>query len=70
MDGNLYAVEKIAAQRLTDLRAARAREALLESARAGRPHVGAVLGAALIRAGQWLTGEAVPGRNAGVRVAR
>ena len=70
MDGNIYAVEMIAAQRLADLRAACARAALIESA-GPRPGLVSAAGAALIRAGQWLTGsEAIAGPNPGVRAAR
>jgi hypothetical protein len=68
MEDNVYAVEVMMAQRLADLRAAGARAALVESARGGRRGVAAVVGAALIRAGQWLARGEAP--NAGVRVAR
>jgi hypothetical protein len=68
MDGNLYALEKMAVQRIVDLRAERARAALLASA--SRPGVGTALGVALIRAGEWLAGGAAAGRDEGVRVAR
>ncbi|MGH7316504.1 MAG: hypothetical protein ACREJS_09625 [Candidatus Rokuibacteriota bacterium] len=71
MDGNLYATEKIVAGRLAELRADCAQAALVESARGGRRGLGSVVGAALIRAGQWVArGEAVAGPNAGVRVTR
>jgi hypothetical protein len=71
MDGNIYAVEMIAAQRLADLRAACAKVALIEVAAGTRPGVASAAGAALIRAGQWLTGRgAVARANAGVRAAR
>jgi hypothetical protein len=70
MDGNLYALEKIAAQRLLDLRSARAHAALLASAWSPRPGLGTALGVVLIRAGEWLAGGAAAGRKAGVRVAR
>lgn len=68
MEANIYAVEVMARDRLAELRAARVRAALLESARgeSGRG-VSAVVGAALIRLGQWLA-PAAP--NAGVRVVR
>ena len=58
---NVYALDKLAELRLNEMRAERARIALLESLRA--PRRGAVerLGAALIRAGQWLSGEAATG---------
>ena len=70
MDGNSYAVEMLAAERLADLRAARARGALIESARGEGAGMSAV-GAALIRLGRWLApGEAGAAPNAGVRVAR
>jgi hypothetical protein len=36
MDGNSYAVEVIAAERLAELRAGRARAALIESVRGGK----------------------------------
>ncbi|HSE04075.1 MAG TPA: hypothetical protein VLK35_07980 [Methylomirabilota bacterium] len=70
MDGNIYAVEMIAAQRLADLRAAGARAALIESA-GPRPGLVSAAGVALIRAGQWLAGsEALARPNARVRAAR
>ena len=40
MDFNIYATEKIVAERLADLRAAGARVALIESARGVRPRRG------------------------------
>lgn len=68
---NLYATEKIAAGRLAELRADRARAALVESARGGRRGMASAVGVALIRAGQWLArDEAAGALNAGVRVAR
>ena len=71
MDVNTYAIEKLVAGRLADLRAASARVALLRSAQIGRRGVGVAVGAALIRLGHWLApGEAVSAPNAGVRVAR
>lgn len=71
MGDNVYAIEVMMVQRLADLRAAGARAALVEAARGGRRGVAAVVGAALIRAGQWLArGEAGAAPNAGVRVAR
>lgn len=72
MDGNSYAVEVIAAERLAELRAARARAALIESVRRGPGRgVSAAAGAALIRLGRWLApGETVTAPNAGVRVGR
>jgi hypothetical protein len=72
MDGNVYAVEVIAAARLTELRAGCARVALIESVRADRRRgLGTAVGGALIRVGQWLArDDAAAGPNAGVRVAR
>ncbi len=72
MDGNVYAVEVIAAARLAELRARCARVALIESARAGRRRgLGTAVGGALIRVGQWLARDAAAAApNAGVRVAR
>ena len=59
---NVYTASKIAEDRLSELRAERARIALLESVREARPPLAARVGAALIRAGQWLSaGEPVPG---------
>lgn len=70
MDGNLYAVEKMAAQRLLELRAARAHAALLASTRTERVGVAAVVGGVLIRAGEWLArGGPSPRSNGEVRVA-
>jgi hypothetical protein len=61
----------IAAERLADLRAARARWVLIESARGPRRGMSAALGAALIRLGRRLApGETIAAPNAGVRVAR
>lgn len=71
MDVNTYAIEKIAAGRLAELRAVGARVALLESVRLGPRGVGPAVGSALIRLGHWLAPDdtgAAP--NAGVRVAR
>lgn len=71
MDFNTYAAEKMVEVRLTDLRAAGARAALLASARVGPRGVGPAVGGALIRLGRWLAqGEVVAAPNAGVRVAR
>ena len=71
MDFNIYAIEKIAAGRLDDLRAAGARAGLVESARVGPRGVGPAVGAALIRLGHWLApGAAAGASNAGVRVVR
>ena len=71
MDLNIYATEKMAEERLADLRAAGARAALIESARRGPRGVGPTVGGALIRLGRWLApGEAVTAPNAGVRLAR
>ena len=58
MDVNVYAVSKLAEARLNDLRAERARIALLESLRGPRRPLAERLGAALIRAGRWLSGDA------------
>ena len=71
MEINTYAIEKIANGRLTELRAAGARVALIESARIGSRGVGVAVGSALIRIGHWLApaAEASP-PNAGVRVGR
>ena len=53
MDGNVYAVEVIAAARLAELRAGCARVALIESARGDRRRgLGTAVGGALIRVGQ------------------
>jgi len=57
MDVNVYAVSKLAESKLGELRAERARIALLESLRGPRRPLAARVGAALIRAGQWLSGE-------------
>jgi hypothetical protein len=70
MDANIYSVELMAAQRLAELRAACARAALVESVRRSRPGIAAVLGTALIRAGEWLARGEAGAANAGVRVAR
>ena len=71
MDFNTYATEKIVAGRLADLRAARARAALLESAGVGPRGVGVAVGSALIRLGHWLApAEEAAAPNAGVRVGR
>lgn len=68
---NVYAVERIAAARLDDLRAAAARIALIESGRAGRRGWGRAVGSVLVRLVRWLAGGAgAAGANAGVRVAR
>ncbi len=59
---NEYAASKIVEIRLSELRAERARIALLQSVREPRLPLFARVGAALIRAGQWLSaGEPVPG---------
>jgi hypothetical protein len=71
MDYNIYATEKLAAARLADLRAARARAALAESSRGPRRGLGRVVGQVLIRVGRRLAeGAAVTAANAGVRGAR
>jgi hypothetical protein len=68
MDTNIYVVEKLVAARLTEMRAERARRALLEAA--GPPRGLVALGAALARLGSWVAPSA-PGRpNAGVRLSR
>jgi hypothetical protein len=71
MEGNVYAVEVLAAERLAELRAACARMALREAARGGgRGGLARAVGTVLIRTGQWLArGETVPGPNAGMRAA-
>ncbi|HEY7434992.1 MAG TPA: hypothetical protein VIE41_07620 [Methylomirabilota bacterium] len=70
MESNVYAVELMAAERLADLRAACARAALVAAAQRSRPGMAAVLGTALIRAGEWLARGEAGAVNAGVRVAR
>ena len=70
MDCNLYAIEKIVAIRLADLRAARAQAALAESLRRPRRGPAAVVGAALIRVGRWLVRDQAAPANGEVRVAR
>ena len=65
MDLNTYATEKIAEQRLAELRAVTARMASIASAGSPRRGPASALGAALIRAGQWLASTEAP-----VRVAR
>jgi hypothetical protein len=70
MDVSDYITEKMVAIRLEELRERSARLALLDHARGGRRGPAPRLGAALVRLGQWLAGDRVPGRNAGVRVAR
>jgi len=52
---NVYAASKIAEERLSELRAERARIALLESVQEPRAPLAARVGAALIRVGQWLS---------------
>ena len=71
MDVNVYALERIARERLTEFRDHSARLALLRAAHPARTRVSRVVGAALIRVGHWLArGDTVRTRNAGVRVAR
>lgn len=71
MDLNIYVIEKVAAGRLAELRAAGARAALAEAARVGPRGVGPAVGSVLIRLGRWLApDEAGAGPNARVRVAR
>ena len=71
MDVSAYAVEKLAASRLADLRAERSRLALLEDAREGRPGVASALGVALVRLGRWLApaGSTGGGRAGGASAA-
>ena len=64
MDVNVYAASKIAESRLAELRKERAQIALLESVRAPRRPVGVRVGAALIRAGQWLASDERAGGGA------
>ena len=58
---NIYALNKLAEAHLNEMRAERARVALLDSLRGPRRGLVERLGAALIRAGQWLSGEAANG---------
>jgi hypothetical protein len=51
---DIYALEKIAKARLAELRAECARQHLAQPARDRRAGVSALIGHALIRAGQWL----------------
>jgi hypothetical protein len=66
MDSNLYALEKLAAQRLTEARATARRLDLLAHARPPRTSVRQRLGATLIGLGEWLrdAGAVVPVRSA------
>lgn len=64
---NVYALGKLAELRLNEMRAERARVALLESLRAPRRGLVERVGAALIRAGQWLSGETATGAGSGRR---
>lgn len=71
MELSMYAVEKLAALRLDELRAEARRIALLEVARGPRPRIASGLGVALIHLGRWLAQEdPVVGGKAGVRVTR
>ena len=58
---NIYALSKLAEVHLNEMRAERARVALLDSLRGPRRGPVERLGAALIRTGQWLSGEAANG---------
>ena len=58
---NIYALGKLAEVRLNEARAERARLALLQSLRGPRRGLVERVGAALIRAGQWLSGDAANG---------
>jgi hypothetical protein len=60
---NVYALAKLAEVHLNEMRAERARVALLDSLRGPRRGLVERLGAALIRAGQWLSGEAANGAD-------
>ena len=61
---NVYVASKVAESRLSELRAERARIALLESLRGPRRPLAARVGAALIRAGEWLgAGEPAASRT-------
>ena len=71
MDTNVYVVEKLVADRLAEARAERHRISIVRSARAGHGGIGAGLGAALIRIGQWLTrGDAPVGERPRAHAAR
>lgn len=54
MDLNSYGIEKLVEARLSELRAASARAALVTSLRPKGHGARAALGVALIRAGRWL----------------
>ena len=58
---NIYALSKLAEAHLNEMRAERARVALLDSLRGPRRGLVERLGAALIRAGQSLSGEEANG---------
>jgi hypothetical protein len=58
---NVYVLDKLAEARLNEMRAERAHVALLDSLRGPRRGLVERLGAGLIRAGQWLSGEAANG---------
>jgi hypothetical protein len=58
---NIYALGRIAEMRLDEMRLERARVALIDSLRDPRRGLVERIGAALIRAGQWLSGEAANG---------
>lgn len=71
MELSVYVVEKLAAVRLDELRAAGRHIALLEAVRGPRSGIASRLGVALIHLGRRLAPtDPVAGRNAGVRVAR
>jgi hypothetical protein len=71
MDMNIYVAEKLVEARLAEARAERHRIALAQSVRAAHRGMGAELGAALIRIGQWLTrGDAPVAERARAHAAR
>ena len=57
MDTNLYALQTLAAERLTHARDEARRADLAALARVGRPPLHARLGAGLIALGEWLRGD-------------
>lgn len=69
MDTNSYVVEKLVAARLAEMRAERARRALVEEAEP-RKGLASGLGAALVRLGGWFAPGAPARPNAGVRPTR
>ncbi|HEV8438057.1 MAG TPA: hypothetical protein VGT40_08185 [Methylomirabilota bacterium] len=69
MDTNVYFLEMLAAERLAELRAARARAGLLSpTPRRNASPLRELLGLALIRAGRWLARRSAARRRA--RLAR